>query len=166
MRDGRYIDTVRHAEASIQQIISMMVGRTIYEAAPELPGDARPEVVLEVRNLNRGRARSATSASSCTAARSSASRAWSGAGRTEVMRAVFGADPPDSGEILIHGKPSTSARRATPSATGSAYLSEDRKRYGLALGMDVEANVVLARCRKFTGARLGPVRPAPRGRRP
>ncbi|NTV83286.1 MAG: D-xylose ABC transporter ATP-binding protein, partial [Bacteroidales bacterium] len=54
MRDGRYVDTVRTQDAKIDQIISMMVGRTIYEAAPEIPENASQEVVLEVRHLNRG----------------------------------------------------------------------------------------------------------------
>ena len=50
MRDGRYIDTVLTQEASIDQIISMMVGRIIYEAAPEIPEKPSQEVVLEVKS--------------------------------------------------------------------------------------------------------------------
>ena len=72
-----------------------------------------------------------------------------GAGRTEVARAIFGADKIDSGEIYIHGK---RTRIDSPQATveqGIGYLSEDRKRYGLALGLDVQANIVLASFRKF-----------------
>jgi len=56
MRDGRYIDTVRTADATIERIISMMVGRTIYESAPEIADDEESQpIVLEVRNLNRGK---------------------------------------------------------------------------------------------------------------
>src|SRR6476660_3499615 len=55
MRDGRYINTLATADANIDEIISMMVGRTIFESAPELPEHPDPTVVLEVRNLNRGR---------------------------------------------------------------------------------------------------------------
>ena len=72
-----------------------------------------------------------------------------GAGRTEVVRAVFGADPYDSGEILVHGKPVAIRTPADAVAHGIGYLSEDRKRYGLALGMDVEANVLLASLGRF-----------------
>src|SRR5207237_9452815 len=54
MREGQYIATVDTKDASIDRIISMMVGRTIYEAAREIP-TANPEVVLDVRGLNRGR---------------------------------------------------------------------------------------------------------------
>ncbi len=151
MRDGRYIDTVNTAEAGIQQIISMMVGRTIFEEAPELPETPNPEVVLEVRNLNRGRAIRDVSFQ-LHRGEILGVAGLVGAGRTEVMRAVFGADPHDSGEILIHGEP---VRIKTPSDAvkhGIAYLSEDRKRYGLALPMDVEANTVMACLGRFTGA--------------
>ena len=156
MRDGRYIDTVLTAEAGIQSIISMMVGRTIFEAAPELPEQPDPEVVLEVRNLNRGRVIRDVSFQLHRGEILGIS-GLVGAGRTEVVRAVFGADRRDSGEILIHGKSVAIRTPADAVAHGIAYLSEDRKRYGLALKMDVEANIVLASLRKFAG-RLGQIR--------
>ncbi len=150
MRDGRYIDTVETKDAEIQQIINMMVGRTIFEATPELPEHPSDEVVLEVRNLNRGRQVRDVSFQ----LRKGEILGFSGlvgAGRTEVVRAVFGADKRDSGEILVHGKPVTIKSPQDAVANGIAYLSEDRKRYGLALIMDVEANVVMASMKKFTG---------------
>jgi ribose transport system ATP-binding protein len=156
MRDGRYVDTVQTAEASIQSIISMMVGRTIFEATPELPEHPDPEVVLEVRNLNRGRVIRDVSFQLHRGEILGVS-GLVGAGRTEVARAVFGADPHDSGEILVHGKPVAIRTPANAVAHGIGYLSEDRRRYGLALGMDVEANVVLASLRRFAG-RLGQIR--------
>jgi ribose transport system ATP-binding protein len=156
MRDGRYIDTVETAEAGIQSIISMMVGRTIFEATPELPENPDPEVVLEVRNLNRGRAIRDVSFQLHRGEILGFS-GLVGAGRTEVVRAVFGADRRDSGEILVHGKPVTIRTPADAVAHGIGYLSEDRKRFGLALKMDVEANIVLASMRRFTG-RLGRIK--------
>jgi ribose transport system ATP-binding protein len=148
MRDGHFIDTVNTADVTIDRIINMMVGRTIYEAAPELPANPSREVVLEVRGLNRGRA-----------VRDASLKLYRGeilgfaglvgAGRTEVVRLIFGADKRDSGTILVLGR---EARIASPSdavRAGIAYLSEDRKRYGLALGLDVETNVVLATFQKF-----------------
>jgi ribose transport system ATP-binding protein len=80
-----------------------------------------------------------------------------GAGRTEVARAVFGADPIDSGEILIHGKKVKISGPIDAVHHGIGYLSEDRKRYGLALGLNVETNVVMASLQRFVG-RLGIVR--------
>ena len=151
MRDGRYIDTVNTAEVGIQEIISMMVGRTIFEEAPELPEVPNEEVVLEVRNLNRGRVIRDVSFQ-LHRGEILGVAGLVGAGRTEVMRAVFGADPHDSGEILVHGEPIAINTPADAVAHGIGYLSEDRKRYGLALKMDVEANVVMASLRKFTGS--------------
>jgi ribose transport system ATP-binding protein len=72
-----------------------------------------------------------------------------GAGRTEVVRAIFGADQRESGEILVHGRRVDIRNPADAVALGIGYLSEDRKRFGLALGMDVETNIVLAAFRKF-----------------
>ena len=64
-----------------------------------------------------------------------------------MARAIFGADSIDSGEILVRSRFTFARRDAVEQGIG--YLSEDRKRYGLALGMDVEANVVLAAFDKF-----------------
>jgi ribose transport system ATP-binding protein len=153
MRDGRYVNTVQTAEASIDSIISMMVGRTVFEATPELPEKPDPEVVLEVRHLNRGRVIRDVSFQLHRGEILGFS-GLVGAGRTEVARAVFGADPPDSGEILVHGKPVTIRTPTDAVAHGIGYLSEDRKRFGLALTMDVETNTVLACLGKFAN-RIG-----------
>ena len=150
MRDGKYVDTVITDDATIQQIISMMVGRTIFEKAPELPEDPSTEVVLEVRGLNRGRAIKDVSFK-LHRGEILGVAGLVGAGRTEVMRAVFGADPRDSGEVLVHGEPASIRSPSDAVRHGIGYLSEDRKRYGLALPMDVEANTVMASLRKFAG---------------
>ena len=148
MRDGRYVDTVQTAEVSIESIISMMVGRTIFEATPELPEHPDPEVVLEVRHLNRGRAIRDVSFKLHRGEILGIS-GLVGAGRTEVVRAVFGADPRDSGEVVVHGKAALIRTPTDAVAHGIGYLSEDRKRYGLALPMDVETNIVLASLSSF-----------------
>jgi ribose transport system ATP-binding protein len=148
MRDGRYVDTVNTAEVSIDRIISMMVGRTIFESTPEVPENANQEVVLEVRNLNRGKLVKDVSFQ-LKKGEILGFAGLLGAGRTEVARAIFGADSIDSGEVLVHGRkveihsPSDSVRH------GIGYLSEDRKRYGVTVGMDVENNIVLATFKKY-----------------
>ena len=148
MRDGHYIDTVPTPEAKIEQIISMMVGRTIFETTPEVPEVPSQEPVLEVRNLSRGRVIKDVS---FTLYRSEilGFAGLMGAGRTEVARAIFGADPIDSGEIYVKGRRVAIKSPSDAVRHGIGYLSEDRKRYGLTLGMDVEANVVLAAFHKF-----------------
>jgi ribose transport system ATP-binding protein len=158
MRDGRYISTVVTAETNIGQIISMMVGRTIFEATPELPEHPSEEVVLEVRNLNRGRQVRDVSFR-LRRGEILGVAGLVGAGRTEVMRAIFAADRPESGTILVKGKPASIRTPQDAVGHGIAYLSEDRKRYGLALGMDVEVNTVLASLRRFAN-RFGWVRAA------
>ncbi|HEV2011681.1 MAG TPA: sugar ABC transporter ATP-binding protein [Candidatus Limnocylindria bacterium] len=151
MRDGQYIATVETKDASLERIISMMVGRTIYEGAPEIPETASPAVVLDVRGLNRGRLVRDVSFS-VRRGEILGIAGLVGAGRTEVARAVFGADHVDSGTIEVNGRPAHIKTPADAVRLGIGYLSEDRKRYGLALGMDVEANIVLATLGKFLRA--------------
>ena len=156
MRDGRFVNTLATADANIDQIISMMVGRTIFESAPELPEYPSTDVVLEVRNLNRGRFIRDVSFQ-LRRGEILGIAGLVGAGRTEVARAVFGADQLDSGEIFVKG---TKVRINSPTDAvehGIGYLSEDRKRFGLALGLNLETNLVLAALRRFLGP-LGWVR--------
>jgi ribose transport system ATP-binding protein len=72
-----------------------------------------------------------------------------GAGRTEVARAIFGADKIDSGEILVHGNKVSIQSPADAVKHGIGYLSEDRKHFGLATGMSVASNIVLATMKRF-----------------
>ena len=148
MRDGRYIATLATDAASIETIINMMVGRTIYEEAREIPEAAQEEVVLEVQGLTRGRLVRNVSFS-LHRGEILGIAGLVGAGRTEVARVIIGADPLESGQIRVHGRPVTINSPSDAVREGIGYLSEDRKRYGLAVGMDVETNIVLAAFRKF-----------------
>ena len=103
MRDGHYVGTEDAQEIPIDRIISMMVGRIIYESAPEVPDQPNEEIVLEVKNLNRGNVIKDVSFN-LKKGEILGFAGLMGAGRTEVARAVFGADAIDSGEIYIHGK--------------------------------------------------------------
>jgi ribose transport system ATP-binding protein len=151
MRDGRYIDTVGTPDTTIDQIINMMVGRTIYESSPEIPEMPSQEVVLEAKNLNRGNLIRNVSFQ-LKRGEILGFAGLVGAGRTEVARVVFGADPIDSGEIYVQGKRAHIKSPNDAVRNGIGYLSEDRKRYGVTLGMDVEVNIVLAAFKKFLGA--------------
>ncbi len=159
MRDGRYVDTVDAATTPIEQIISMMVGRTIYEAAPELPEVPSTEIVLEARGLNRG-AELIDINFQLTKGEILGFAGLMGAGRTEVARAIFGADPDRLGRNLSStaNAPRSTARRM-PCATASATSRRTASATGLALGMDVEANIVLASYENYLGA-LGTVKDA------
>jgi ribose transport system ATP-binding protein len=148
MRDSRYIDTVNTADVTIDKIISMMVGRTIFESTPEVPENPSQEVVLDVKHINRGRVLRDISFN-LKRGEILGFAGLMGAGRTEVARAVFGADPIDSGEVYVQGQRVQIKSPGDAVKHGIGYLSEDRKRYGLALGMDVATNVVLASLKKF-----------------
>lgn len=148
MRDGRYINTVKTQEATIDQIINLMVGRVIYEATPEIPEKPSSDAVLEVRKLKRGKVIRDVS---FTLKRGEilGIAGLMGAGRTEVARAIFGADPIDSGEIYINGNRASIRSPRDAVQCGIGYLSEDRKAFGLTTDMDVETNIVLATFSRF-----------------
>lgn len=150
MRDGCYIDTVKMKDVTIDQIIHMMVGRAIYETVKPCIGDCSTEVVLEVKNLNRGRMIKDVNFH-LNKGEILGFAGLMGSGRTEVARAIFGADTIESGEIFIKGNKVHIKSPGDAVKNGIGYLSEDRKRYGLTLGMDVESNIVLSTFNKFIG---------------
>lgn len=144
MRDGEYVGTLITKDTTKDEIVKMMVGRVIYGDKKEksnVPDDA--EVVLEVKNLNRGKEIKDVSFK----LRKGEILGFSGlmgAGRTEVARAVYGADAVESGEIYIKGEKVKIKTPEDAVKKGICYLSEDRKRYGLMLDKSVSENSVLA----------------------
>ncbi len=142
MRDGRYVDTRNMADVTMDDIISMMVGRVIYEQPKThsaVPQDA--PVVLEVKSLRSPAVKNV----SFTLRRGEilGLAGLMGAGRTEVARLICGADPLTDGEILVGGKKVHIASPSDAVRAGIGYLSEDRKRYGLCLGLSVADNIAL-----------------------
>jgi ribose transport system ATP-binding protein len=148
MRDGRYIATVPMQDTPMDTIISMMVGRQLDGGQGAAPDTSGNEVVLEVRGLSRGRAIRDVGFK-LRRGEILGFAGLMGAGRTEVARAIFGADPIDAGEILIHGKRALIGAPADAVAHGIGYLSEDRKHFGLAVGMDVQTNIALSCMGRF-----------------
>jgi ribose transport system ATP-binding protein len=148
MRDGHYIGTNPISGITREQIIAQMVGREIYETARKEGIKSRDEVVLEVRNLNRGKQ---VRNVSFTLHRGEilGFAGLLGAGRTETARAIFGADPLESGEIFVRGKRVHIRHPRDAVACGIGYLSEDRKQYGLALSLSVEQNTVMSSLLRF-----------------
>ncbi|NRF92100.1 sugar ABC transporter ATP-binding protein [Paenibacillus frigoriresistens] len=147
MRDGRYIDTVQTKDTTIDQIIAMMVGRELYATSQQYTVNTSVTKVLEVTNLNRG---SSVKDVSFHLAKGEilGFAGLMGAGRTEVARAIFGADAIDSGDIRIHGHKVQLKAPHDAVKHGIGYLSEDRKRYGLMVDMDVKTNIAIASYRK------------------
>ena len=147
MRDGQTIDTFPAADAPISKIISLMVGRELADATRANPFKGGEEA-LRVENLSRkGVIRNV----SFKVAKGEilGFAGLMGAGRTEVARAIFGADPIDAGEIFIRGAKREIKSPADAVGQGVAYLSEDRKRFGLVTPMSVGANVTMASWERF-----------------
>lgn len=155
MRDGAYVGTVQAADTPISTIISMMVGRELDNVHVEIPDLSAAPVALEVRGLRRGRTVRDVSFS-VKRGEILGFAGLMGAGRTEVARVIFGADPRDAGEVFVHGKSCAIKSPQDAVAAGICYLSEDRKHFGLALGLDVRANIGLASLSRY-GNRIGVV---------
>ena len=149
MRDGATIATVNEADSTVEEIISMMVGRALDQDALDVPSLEGAPVALEVTGLTRGKDIRDVSFSVRKGEILGLSGLM-GAGRTEVARAIFGADPKDAGTIRLHGQEVMISSPADAVAAGIGYLSEDRKHFGLATGMDVRANVAMTYLSKFT----------------
>ncbi|HWL57571.1 MAG TPA: sugar ABC transporter ATP-binding protein [Paracoccus sp. (in: a-proteobacteria)] len=162
MRDGAYVGTVEAAETPISRIISMMVGRELTEEAAEIPDLSAAPVALEVSHLSRGHELKDISFS-LKRGEILGFAGLMGAGRTELARAIFGAEPATQGEIRVHGKPVRIGAPADAVQAGIGYLSEDRKHFGLALGMDVRANIAMASLPRYAD-RLGRINEGELGR--
>ncbi|MBU2994563.1 sugar ABC transporter ATP-binding protein [Octadecabacter sp. 1_MG-2023] len=150
LRDGAYIDTVQAADTPLSTIIQLMVGREVTQDTPDIPDTSQSPVALEVRNLSRG---SEVRDVSFNVRKGEilGFAGLMGAGRTEVARIIFGADPRDSGEILVHEQPVNIRTPHTAVQAGIGYLSEDRKHFGLAVDMTVRANIAMADLGRFAG---------------
>ncbi|MFF2482986.1 sugar ABC transporter ATP-binding protein [Paenibacillus sp. NPDC058071] len=148
MRDGQYIGTVPTKDVTNEQIISMMVGREIYGSSKPTDVKKNKEVVLEAIGLNR---RGALKDVSFQLRKGEilGFAGLVGAGRTELARAIFGADSIDSGEIRVHGKKVKMKEPHDAVRAGIGYLSEDRKRFGCIVDMDVKMNVAAASMNQF-----------------
>ncbi len=143
LRDGRYIATDAFADTTINDIVAKMVGRSLEEKFPERRSVPAQDIVLSATGLTRAGVFTDVS----FALRRGEILGFSGlmgAGRTEVARAIFGADPLDAGTITLHGETLTIRSPRDAIASGIAYLSEDRKAHGLAIKMPVDANMTLA----------------------
>ncbi|SFS57179.1 sugar ABC transporter ATP-binding protein [Paenibacillus sp. 453mf] len=149
MRDGKTVDTKPIPETSFEEVVRKMVGRELterYPARSPKPG----EVVLEVKNIGRKDAFDNVSFS----VRSGEIVGFSGlmgAGRTEIMRALFGLDSLHSGEMLVRGKKVNIRKPDDAVKHGIGFITEDRKDEGLVLDFSIRENMVLPNLFSFSG---------------
>jgi hypothetical protein len=149
MRDGEYIDTKYVADCEIKDIIRMMVGREILEEPKQKSNVAKDApVILEARNLKSSKVKDVSFKLKKGEILGFAGLV--GAGRTETMRLLCGADEKESGEVFIKGKKVNIAHTSDAINNKIGYLSEDRKRYGLVLGLNITDNTVLSSYDKVT----------------
>jgi ribose transport system ATP-binding protein len=151
MRDGQTIATQDTAVTSLEQIISMMVGRALAQEEVQIPDLEAAPVALEVRGLTRGREIRDVSFT-LRKGEILGFAGLMGAGRTEVARAIFGADPLEAGEIYVNGSRRRIRSPVDAVRAGIGYLPEDRKHFGLALPMSVRDNIALTSFDKFMRA--------------
>ncbi len=149
MRDGQYVGTRDMKDIELQEIINMMVGRVIYEEPKTKSAVAEDApVVLEVRNLISPAVKDVSFV--LRKGEILGLSGLMGAGRTEVARLICGADIKSSGEIFINGKKVNIRTPNDAVKAGIGYLSEDRKRFGLCLGLSVAANEALPNLDSYT----------------
>lgn len=142
LRDGRTVASGPMAGTELATIIAQMVGRDLTEMFPRVP-HAPGEPVLDLSGLS-GRALPRRADLTLRRGEVLGIAGLVGAGRTELLRTIFGLDAVRSGEVRIHG---VAGRRGTPRRRirqGLGFLSEDRKGEGLALARSIEENLTLS----------------------
>lgn len=150
IRDGEYIDTKITKETNKDEIVNLMVGRVIYETPKtesKVAKDAKE--ILRVENLVVPGVVKDVSFS-LKHGEILGFAGLMGAGRTETARAIFGADKFESGKIFVDGEEVSIKSPVDAIKSGIGYLSEDRKRYGLALGLPVFENMMMGNYDKFS----------------
>ena len=156
IRDGQYVDTLDTAATSMKEVISLMVGRRLAsDLGPEGVRDDR-EVLLAVEGLGTKPLLKDVSFE-LKAGEILGFAGLMGAGRTEVARAIVGADKISAGTITLRGVPIVINDPSDAARHRIGYLSEDRKRFGLLLDQDVNANIILSSLRELF-SRFGLVR--------
>ncbi|MDR1832733.1 MAG: sugar ABC transporter ATP-binding protein [Fusobacteriaceae bacterium] len=152
-RDGKVVGTDYAKNLSIDKVIALMVGRELTNDYPKQEAK-KGERTLSVKDFSRG----SLFQNINFTVRSGEIVGFAGlvgAGRTEVARAVCGLDPFDAGEVSVDGKSIAVTCVSDSVKNGIAYISEDRRRYGLVLIRDVRENMSLPNLARYIyGGRL------------
>jgi ribose transport system ATP-binding protein len=147
IRDGRYVDTRDTRDTTMKEVIAMMVGREIAAEAKPVGVEPDREVVLEVSGLSTKELLKDVSFD-LRRGEILGFAGLMGAGRTEVARAVVGADRIDGGTIKLRGREVQIRNPAEAAKHRIGYLSEDRKQFGLLVEQEVNANIGLSALRE------------------
>ncbi|WP_288480816.1 sugar ABC transporter ATP-binding protein [uncultured Deinococcus sp.] len=140
LRDGRYIGTVQQREVTQDQLVTMMVGRELVaQTAP--PARTPGAVRLEVRGLSGDGFRDVSL--QVRAGEVVTLAGLIGAGRTEVLRAIYGADPSAGGEVRLEGAAMSRRTPADMMRRGVGFIAEDRRHQGIVPDARVSVNMML-----------------------
>jgi ribose transport system ATP-binding protein len=147
MRDGHMIDTKLKTDFTRDELITKMVGRTIENEYPDRP-HCSGDTLMEVQSINTHKLHDV----SFTLKKGEILGfvGLVGAGRTEIVRALFGADKVRGHKVLINGKPITIRNPKDAKDAGFGFIPEDRKLQGLVLPFSVESNISMASISNFT----------------
>ena len=150
MRDGQFIESGNFKDYTMDEIISLMVGREIKEKFPRIPAH-RGEKVFEVKDLNAGRMVRDINFS-LYAGEIVGFAGLMGAGRTETTRAIFGVDKKTSGRFFLDGKEIRIDKPFDAIKAGVVLAPEDRKKDGLCTKLSVRHNLALPNLDWICGA--------------
>ena len=148
IRDGEYIWTKNVSDTNNDDLIAGMVGRTLENQFPKEFG-TKGECFLKAEHLEEGGVLYDVSFEAY-GGQILGFAGLVGAGRTETMRAIFGADPLDGGKVYIHGKETQIKTPSDAIKAGIAFLTEDRKGQGLVLAQTIRTNLILANMKGFS----------------
>lgn len=150
MRDGQYVGLLETAKTDMDEIVSLMVGRVIYEE-PKTHSNVAEDapIVLKAEGL---KSKEVSDVSfSLKRGEILGIAGLMGAGRTETARLICGADRREAGDIFVDGKKVEIHNPQDAVKCGIGYLSEDRKRFGLCLGLSISENIALPSLDKISG---------------
>ena len=148
LRDGSYIDTKYIKDINMDDIVQMMIGRTIGERFPKRDVQMGKEVI-RVEGLTSGKLFKNVNFS-VRAGEVLGVSGLMGAGRTEIMQAIFGNIPVESGKIYIDGKEVTIKNPRQAIAAGIGFITEDRKTEGLLLEKSIAENIEIVNLNKVS----------------
>ncbi len=149
MKDGTYVGTYETSEMDEKKLVSLMIGRTLESYFPERESNFG-QMALTVENIHSGKAVKDVSFEVREGEVLGIS-GLVGSGRTETMRAIFGADPLDGGRIILNGKEISIKSPMKAVKHGIGMLPEDRKAHGVLLNMPIRNNITLTRLKSFVG---------------
>jgi ribose transport system ATP-binding protein len=143
LRDGRHIATHAAARIELPVLVGQMAGRAMAESVGQRRALGTGGLALDVRGIRAGPAVQGVDLA-VRAGEVVGIAGLVGSGRTELLRAIFGADPKDAGEVLVRGTAVAIRRPADAVAAGIGMVPEDRKGQGLLLAQSIRMNVTLA----------------------